>query len=102
MEASIAKKRSELSWQIGKILKAYRIHSGKTQAQLAQEAGVSQGAISHVEKGRRCQIDTVERIARALGYPLSQIIQRAEQMDNINTEDLKRRYLDMRKRHLGR
>ena len=92
----------DLARRIGIIVKGYRQSTGRTQAQLAEQAGVTQGAVSHVEKGRRCQLDTVDRIANALGYPLSRIIQRAEQMESVTKEDLKRRYLEMRKRHLGR
>lgn len=68
----------DLGRRIGIILRAYRLHLGWTQAELAKRAEMSQGAVSHMEKGKRSQLHALERMSVALGKSLSETIQRAE------------------------
>lgn len=52
-------------------LRDLRTATGFTQQQLAAKAGVRQGTVSDIElgKGRRVDLDVLERIAAALGVP---------------------------------
>ena len=68
----------DLGRRIGIILRAYRLHLGWTQEELARRAEVSQSAVSHMEKGKRSQLHALERMSVALGKSLSETIQRAE------------------------
>lgn len=55
------------------ILRTVRQARGKSQSQLAQEAGVSQGAISKIEAGLISEPteDVVDKLAAAVGFPRS-------------------------------
>lgn len=68
----------DLGRRIGFILRAYRLHLGWTQADLAEKAEVSQSSVSHMEKGKRSQLQALERMSVALGKSLSETIARAE------------------------
>lgn len=68
----------DLGRRIGIILRAYRLHLGWTQAELAKKAEVSQSAVSHMEKGKRSQLRALERMSVALGKSLSETVRRAE------------------------
>ncbi len=68
----------DLGRRIGIILRAYRLHLGWTQEELARKAKVSQSAVSHMEKGKRSQLQALERMSVALGRSLSETIARAE------------------------
>ena len=60
----------DLGRRIGFILRAYRLHLGWTQADLAEKAEVSQSAVSHMEKGKWSQLQALERMSVALGKSL--------------------------------
>ncbi len=75
----------DLNRRIGVILKAYRLRNGLTQKDLARNANVSQGAISHVEQGLRSKLNTLETISLALGSTLSETIARAETARDAST-----------------
>jgi len=79
-KSSKPKASPDLGRRIGFILRAYRLHHGWTQAELAELAKVSQSAVSHMEKGKRSQLLALERMSIALGRSLSETIQRAENM----------------------
>ena len=53
----------------GELLKRYRVAAGLTQAQLAERAGLSERAISDLERGARRapQRATLQLLAEALG-----------------------------------
>jgi transcriptional regulator with XRE-family HTH domain len=53
-------------------LRSIREHLGKTQSEVAQAAGVSQGAVSRSERGLvgALPVDVVDRIVAALGASL--------------------------------
>jgi transcriptional regulator with XRE-family HTH domain len=50
-----------------------------TQAQLAEKAGVTQGAISMIERGERVpSLDVLVKIADALGCKIDELIRKEE------------------------
>jgi transcriptional regulator with XRE-family HTH domain len=65
-------------------------NSASPQQDLGLEVGYDQGWVSHIENGRtNPAYGTVDRIARALAWPMSRLVALAE---SIETED--RRPLD--------
>jgi transcriptional regulator with XRE-family HTH domain len=48
---------------------------GLTQTELARLAGINRGTIQHVLRGGHCHTETLDRIATALGLPLSELFQ---------------------------
>jgi transcriptional regulator with XRE-family HTH domain len=54
--------------ELGKRIAQYRLNQNKTQAALAQEAGVSNRTISRVEQGQSIQASSLIRILRALQF----------------------------------
>ena len=52
--------------EIGKRIARYRVDSQVTQAELAQQAGVSKRTIERVEAGASAQFSTIIRILRVL------------------------------------
>ena len=62
-----------------KRLKAARIAKGVTQAELAQRIGVTTQAISSFEKGAKApKMETVKRIAEALGISVAELYGRMD------------------------
>jgi len=56
----------------------WRKRSGKTQANLAAEAGVSQPFLAQIEAGkRRGTVAVLARIARALGVRIDDLVETA-------------------------
>jgi transcriptional regulator with XRE-family HTH domain len=57
---------------VGRVIRSIREHLGKTQSEVAGDAGVSQGAVSRSERGLvgELPIDVVDRIVAALGASL--------------------------------
>lgn len=55
----------------GEAVKRWRQLRGMTLSELARESGVSKGTISRLERGeiRSPRVETVERVAEALGVP---------------------------------
>ena len=50
-------------------LKEIRMESGKTQEEVADEAGITRGAYCNIETGeRRPSVDVAKRIAGVLGF----------------------------------
>lgn len=58
---------------IGRVLRAVRHHRGRTQAEVAQRAGLSQSVYSRAERGelKGMTLGTLDRIASALGATLA-------------------------------
>lgn len=52
--------------EFGKRVAKYRIALQKTQAELAEEAGVSRGTITRMEKGESVQLDNLIRVFKVL------------------------------------
>lgn len=53
--------------ELGKRLARYRLNKNMTQAQLAEEAGVSKLTVLRLENGQGTQTDNLFRIIRSLG-----------------------------------
>ena len=57
----------EILADLGDSLKAFRIQRGLDQKQLAERAGVSLGALSHLENGQGSTLLSFVKVLRALG-----------------------------------
>ena len=55
------------------LLKAWRKHLGLTQAEVAKRAGMSQSALSQLERSDNLRSETLEKLARALGLTVEQL-----------------------------
>lgn len=63
-----------LARQLGATLRAHRARLRLTIAELAREAAISRGMLSKIETGQTAtSLDTLSRLARALGVPLGQL-----------------------------
>jgi transcriptional regulator with XRE-family HTH domain len=72
---------------LGRAIRLRREELGISQQELGLEIGYDQGWISHIENGRtNPAYGTVDRIARALSWPLSRLVALAE---SVETEDRK-------------
>jgi transcriptional regulator with XRE-family HTH domain len=81
---------------LGRAIRLRREELGISQQELGLELGYDQGWISHIENGRtNPAYGTVDRLARALAWPLSQLVILAE---SVETED--RKPLDQPQRDL--
>ena len=57
------------------LVKAWRIHLGLTQKQVAQKAGISQSALSQMEKAKNNPHSaTIEKLADAMGLSTDQLM----------------------------
>jgi transcriptional regulator with XRE-family HTH domain len=75
---SFDKERQVVCSRICKILRDERIKRGFSMTALAQKTGLSQQAISYVEREMRLpNLDTLLRITSALGIALGDVINRA-------------------------
>lgn len=72
---------------LGRAIRLRREELGISQQDLGLEVGYDQGWLSHIENGRtNPAYGTVDRIARALAWPMSRLVALAE---SIETEDRK-------------
>ena len=55
------------------LAKAWRIHLGLTQKEVAKRAGISQSALSQIEKTENSRSATLEKLAKAMGLTISQL-----------------------------
>lgn len=53
---------------VGAAIKAIRKQSGLSQGEVAQKAGISIDTVSRIERGENGELETLERIAEALGF----------------------------------
>lgn len=60
-------------------LRSFREKKGLSQAELGKLAGVRQGTVSNLEtgKGRRVDLDILERLAKALGVKATDLLTEA-------------------------
>jgi transcriptional regulator with XRE-family HTH domain len=62
---------------VGKRLKKLREDKGMSQAALAEKADLSRGYLLRLEAGRQDPtLGTLERLAKALGVPVTKILER--------------------------
>lgn len=75
----------------GQLIKAARKKAGMTQAQLAEKLGISYVGVSQWENDlRNPKLDTLQRIASALGVPVQELISDWEAVDK---EEFKRVFI---------
>ena len=75
---------------IGDVIKAYRLARGFSQTGLARRAGVPQGTLSRIEGGHQVpSTGTLGRLAAALGAPVDELLQAAEQGQPLPLEQLR-------------
>lgn len=75
----------------GELIKAARKKAGMTQAQLAEKLGISYVGVSQWENDlRNPKLDTLQRIASALGVPVQELISDWEAVDK---EEFKRVFI---------
>ena len=77
--------RQALSRLIGANIRKYRIQRDVSQEHLALESGIHPAYISKLERGEKCPtIDTLYRLAKALGIPVYKLIDIDGDMDNVS------------------
>ena len=77
--------RASLSRLIGANIRKYRIQKDVSQEHLALESGIHPAYISKLARGEKCPtIDTLYRLAKALGIPVYKLIDIDGDMDNIS------------------
>ncbi|MFD5903571.1 helix-turn-helix domain-containing protein [Streptomyces microflavus] len=66
--------------QIGVQIRAAREYAGLTQETIALRSGIRITTVSDIEQGHRAaQIDTLIRIADAIGVPLEDLVRQTDQ-----------------------
>jgi transcriptional regulator with XRE-family HTH domain len=74
---------------LGRAIRLRREELGISQENLGLEVGYDQGWISHIENGRtNPAYGTVDAIARALAWPLSQLVALAEAVETSDRKPL--------------
>jgi transcriptional regulator with XRE-family HTH domain len=67
---------------LGRAIRLRREELGISQQDLGLEVGYDQGWVSHIENGRtNPAYGTVDRIARALAWPMSRLVALAESVE---------------------
>lgn len=78
-------KRLDLPDSFAKIVEREREAKALSRAALATKAGLHQTYIGLMERGKRTpNLETAQSIAEALGFPLSELIAKAEELTNRN------------------
>jgi transcriptional regulator with XRE-family HTH domain len=81
---------------LGRAIRLRREELGISQEDLALELGYDQGWISHIENGRaNPAYGTVDRLARALSLPLSELVLLAESVETKGRKPLNRPLRDL-------
>lgn len=63
----------EFRFRVGRGLRDARRARGWSQRELAEHAGVSRPTVARIEAGQRVRVDSLERVAGALGLSLGLI-----------------------------
>ena len=66
---------------IASVVRLLRKQATLTQGRLAQESGLSQPAISEMERGYRLDLDNIRAVASPLGMSVWQLLRMAEMLD---------------------
>lgn len=70
---------------IGQRIRKYRNKLGLSQEKLAEHAGCHETYIGQVERGEKnATLESIEKIASALGVPLSQLFEKVGETDGNN------------------
>ena len=65
--------------RLGQAIRELRLREGRTIIELAAQAGIARETLIAVEGGKaNPTLETLKRIARALGYSLSELVVHAE------------------------
>lgn len=76
---------------LGRAIRLRREELGISQQDLGLEVGYDQGWVSHIENGRtNPAYGTVDRIARSLGWSMSQLVALAESIETEGRRPLDR------------
>ena len=75
----------DLGIYIGVIVKRQRELRALSQSDLALKAGVTQAEISYVERGKRSQLKTLDRIAQAMDVRFSELVRFAEDIGDTKS-----------------
>lgn len=68
---------------INDALRLVRLYHGASQAELAQDLGLSQSMISEIERGAKSvSIDVLEKYSETLGIRMSQLLFFAEELED--------------------
>lgn len=72
----------KLVWKVGEVIRKERTQRRWKQAQLANKAGISVSAVIRLEReGDKSEQGTIDRVAKALGVPLSSLHQQVEYLN---------------------
>ena len=66
---------------VGETLHQFRSQQDLTLAEVAERAGISKGMLSKIENGQSTSLDTLHKLAEALGIGLSTLFQRFDTPD---------------------
>lgn len=74
--------KSEIGHHVGRRLRELRQQAGLTQPELGERAHMAAAEISKIENGRRTPtLETLERLTRALGVAVQDVVMPAPQSD---------------------
>jgi transcriptional regulator with XRE-family HTH domain len=82
----VARQHQELEVELGKAIRARRIEHRLTQADVAERANVSLGALKNLENGRGSTTNTLVRVAHVLGQ--DEWLRSLAPVDTFNPMDL--------------
>lgn len=72
-------KDPDLARVIGSVIRSTRLECNFSQAELSQRCGVNRAYLACVERGEKAvTVETVQRIARALGIGLAEFFKRVD------------------------
>jgi transcriptional regulator with XRE-family HTH domain len=63
---------------VGENIKRLREAAGLSQTGLARRAGIDQGGLSKIEKGRNLTLETLRDLARALGCSVVDLLEEGD------------------------
>jgi len=74
-------KRGKLAQSFGQIIKTHRGATGLSQEDFADRCGLHRTYVGSIERGEKTvTIETANKLAQALGVPLSKLIAEAEKL----------------------
>lgn len=93
-KTSQQKRSAALPQTIGARVRELRLSRGWSQQRLAEMAGLCKDAITRVERGhRKPRLDTLSRIATAVGFPLTKLVDFDEAVPHEPATDERTRLL---------
>ena len=84
LSSGLGEAMSEIAKAIGQRIRNYRNQQGLSQERLAEMADCHETYIGQLERGEKNEtLETVERVAAALGVPLSTLFEKIEGLDGV-------------------